>query len=67
MADSLTMADLEALRAKAKAAGKWTALARVDHLIERLEASEEERIAPPKCPPSCTGDPWPWCCGGVPV
>ncbi len=59
--------ELRELLARAKAAGKYTAAARITWAIDKLEEGDDERIRPPECPPSCTGDPWPWCCGGVPT
>lgn len=65
--DELTMRDLLLLRTRAKAGEKLTALARIDWLMVKLDDSDADKIPRPDCPPSCTGDPWPWCCGGVPV
>lgn len=62
-----TMEDLRKVLELAKLAEKYTARARIELLMHQLEDSEEDRIKAPDCPPTCTGDPWPWCCGGVPV
>ena len=67
MADELSLEELEECLARAIAYGKMTAAARIRYAIEQLEDSDADKTPRPDCPPSCTGDPWPWCCGGVPA
>lgn len=62
------LTELHELLGRAKMAGKEQAKQEIEQAILELVREGEGRLwTAPECPPNCTGDLWPWCCGGVPV